>query len=135
MRALLAALLLSAHAVHAEVAVVVNAKNTVAGLSPREVQDLFLGRTRAFPDGRHATPVDQSSPLRAEFYQALTARPVELVNAYWARLVFTGQASPPPRLPDDGAVLKAVRENEGGIGYVNPARLDKSVRLLLLLKP
>ena len=131
----LAALLLPAPAARADVAVVVNAKNTVAAFGPREVRDIFLGRTRTFPDGRFAVAIDQSSPLRDEFYQTLTARPVEQINAYWARLLFTGQAAPPLRLPDDEAVLKAVRENEGTIGYVDPARLDKTVRLLLLLKP
>ena len=131
----LAALLLPAPAAQADVAVIVNAKNTVAATAPREVQDIFLGRVRTFPDGRFAVAIDQSSPLRAEFYQALTARPVEQINAYWARLLFTGQASPPMRLPDDDAVLKAVRENEGAIGYVDPVRVDKTVRLLLRLKP
>jgi len=130
-----AALLLPAPPAPADVAVIVNAKNTVAAMARREVQDIFLGRTRTFPDGRFAVAIDQSSLLRAEFYQTLTARPVEQIDAYWARLLFTGQASPPLRLPDDAAVLKTVRENEGAIGYVDPRRVDHSVRLLLQLKP
>jgi ABC-type phosphate transport system substrate-binding protein len=128
-------LLLFASAAQADVAVIVHAKNTVAPLSPREVQDIFLGRARTFPDGRYALAIDQTSPLRAEFYQTLTGRPVEQINAYWARLLFTGQASPPLRLPDDESVLKTVRENEGAIGYVDASRVDKTVRQLLLLKP
>jgi len=135
MRRLLALLLMLAPAAQADVAVVVHAKNAVAALSPKEVQDIFLGRKRTFPDGRFALPVDQSSPLRAEFYQILTARPLEQINAYWARLLFSGQASPPRQLPDDAAVLKMVRENEGAIAYVDPKHVDHSVRLLLLLKP
>lgn len=128
-------LMLAAAPSRADVAVVVHARNTVAAPPPREVQDIFLGRTRTFPDGRFALPIDQSSPLKAEFYQLLTARPLEQINAYWARLIFTGQSSPPPQLPNDEAVLKMVRENEGAIGYVDPRQVDKSVRMLLLLKP
>jgi len=131
----LAASLLLAPATLADVAVIVHAKNTIATPPPKEVQDIFLGRTRAFADGRFAMPIDQSSPLRAEFYQALTARPIEQINAYWARLLFSGQASPPRQLADDAAVLKIVRENEAAIGYVDPAHIDRSVRVLLLLKP
>jgi ABC-type phosphate transport system substrate-binding protein len=127
--------LLLASAAHADVAVIVHAKNTIATLSPREVQDIFLGRTRTFPNGRYAFVIDQPSPMRDAFYQTLTQRSVDQINAYWARLLFTGQASPPLRLPDDEAVLKTVRENEGAIGYVDAARLDSSVRLLLVLKP
>jgi ABC-type phosphate transport system substrate-binding protein len=71
--------------------------------------------------------------LRARFYQSLTGRPVEQVNAYWARIIFTGQASPPIQLPDDDAVLKTVRTNEGAIGYIDKAHADKSVNTLLVL--
>lgn len=134
MKALLPALLLlSATPAPAEVAVIAHPKNNLEALTPRETQDIFLGRTRTFPNGRPALPIDQSSPLRAEFYPRLTGRPLEQVNAYWARIVFTGQDSPPPRLPDDAAVLRAVRENESAIGYIDPSHVDRSVRVLLLL--
>lgn len=133
MKRLLSVLLLLVSSAHAELAVIVNVRNKLDALSAREVQDIFLGRTRAFPNGRFALPIDQSSPLRAEFYQALTARPVEQINAYWARIIFTGQASPPLQLPDDAAVLQTVRENEGAIGYVDKIHADNSVRVLLIL--
>lgn len=132
-RLLAAAALLLAATARADLAVIVHARNPVAALSPREVQDIFLGRARTFADGRSAEPLDQSE-RRAEFYQTLTARPIEQINAYWARLVFTGQASPPRPLPDDAAVLKAVGEHEGAIGYIDPARADPTVRVILRLK-
>jgi ABC-type phosphate transport system substrate-binding protein len=129
------ACLLLALPVRADVAVIINPKNPLAALSRREVQDIFLGRTRAFPDGRSAQPIDQTSPLRGVFYQLLTARPIEQIDAYWARLLFTGQASPPKRVADGDAMLKTVRENEGAIGYIESSQADTSVRLLLVLKP
>ncbi len=133
MRKLVLPLLLVITAAHAEVAVIGNARNPAGSLTAKQVQDIFLGRTRTFPDGRFALPIDQLSALRAEFYQKLTARPIEQVNAYWARIMFTGQASPPLQLPDDDAVVKAVGENEGAIGYVSKTRLDRTIRVLLLL--
>jgi ABC-type phosphate transport system substrate-binding protein len=134
MRKLLALLLFLALSAHAEVAVIANPKNALAALTRQEVQDIFMGRTRTFPSGKFALPIDQSSPLRAEFYQLLTGRPVEQINAYWARIMFTGQASPPLQVPDDSAVLKTVQENEGAIGYVDKAQADKTVHVLLLLQ-
>jgi len=133
MRILILPLLLMVFAVHAEVAVIGNLHNPTEALSAKQVQDIFLGRTRTFPDGRFALPIDQSSDLRGEFYQKLTSRPVEQINAYWARIMFTGQASPPLQLPDDEAVLKVVRENEGAIGYVSKPHVDTTVRVLLQL--
>jgi ABC-type phosphate transport system substrate-binding protein len=118
----------------AELAVIIHVKNNVNSLTAKQVQDIFLGRTRLFPNGKFALPIDQASPLRAEFYQKLTTRPVEQINAYWARILFTGQASPPQQLPDDEAVLQTVRENEGAIGYVDKKHTDKTVRVLLQLE-
>jgi ABC-type phosphate transport system substrate-binding protein len=133
MRKYLVPLLLVALSVQAEVAVIANAKSNVTTLSAKQIQDIFLGRTRSFPNEKFALPIDQSSPLRAEFYQRLTGRPIEQINAYWARILFTGQASPPLQLPDDAAVLKMVRENEGAIGYINKSHVEASVRVLLTL--
>jgi ABC-type phosphate transport system substrate-binding protein len=132
-RFLAATLLLLALPVRADLALIVNARSPAVDLSPKQAQEIFLGRMRTFPDGRHAEPVDQTS-TRAEFYQVLAQRPIEQINAYWARIVFTGQASPPRPLPDDAAVLETVRENENAIGYVDPAHVDKTVRVILLVK-
>jgi ABC-type phosphate transport system substrate-binding protein len=117
----------------AELVIIANIKNNIDTLTEKQVQDIFLGHTRLFPNGKFALPIDQSSPLRAEFYEILTGRPVEQVNAYWARIIFTGQASPPQQLPDDKAVLQTVRENEGAIGYIDKTRVDNTVRILLRL--
>jgi len=133
MKSFLAPLLLLAASAQADLAVIAHPKNNIDRMTPQQVQDIFLGRTRTFPNGRFALPIDQYSPSRAAFYQRLTGRPVEQINAYWARIVFTGQASPPLRLPDDAAVVQTVRENEGAISYIDTIHLDKTVRVLLLL--
>jgi ABC-type phosphate transport system substrate-binding protein len=117
----------------AELVVITHISNNLNNLTAKQVQDIFMGRTRLFPNGKFALPIDQSSPLRAEFYQKLTARPVEQINAYWARIMFTGQASPPQQLPDDKAVLQTVRENEGAIGYIDKTHVDNTVHILLPL--
>lgn len=117
----------------AELAIIVHIKNKSDSLTARQVQEIFLGRSRTFPTGKFALPIDQSSPLRAEFYQKLSGRPIEQINAYWARIMFTGQASPPQQLPDDKAVLQTVRENEGAIGYIDNSQMDKSIRVMLRL--
>jgi ABC-type phosphate transport system substrate-binding protein len=117
----------------ADVAVIANLKNNVESLTRDQVQDIFLGRTHIFPNEKFALPIDQTSPLRAEFYRLLTGRGIEQINAYWARLIFTAQISPPLRLPDDNAVMLTVKENEGAIGYIEKAHADNTVRVLLIL--
>ncbi len=117
----------------AEIVVIGNLKNNLLSLNSIQVEDIFMGRTRSLPNGRFALPVDQST-LRSEFYQKLTARPIEQINAYWARIMFTGQTSPPMILPDDNAVLSMVNENKDAIGYIDRKNINNNnVRILLIL--
>ena len=103
-------------------------------MTRKEVKDVFMGRTRLLPNGSFALPVDQHG-LRSDFYQALTNRPIEQINAYWARIMFSGQASPPMKLPDSQAVVNVVTENKGAIGYVDQKQVDEAlIKVLLILQ-
>lgn len=134
LRAILAILILGALAGNAgaEVVVVVNADNPAGPLSRREVVDLFMGRTQYFADGSLVLRLDQApeSPERAEFYRGLVNKSVAEVNAYWAKLLFTGRASPPQVVGSSRAVLDAVRDNKSAIGYVDSADVDDSVKVV-----
>lgn len=120
----------------ADIAVVVNAANPVQQLSVQQVSDLYLGRARNFPNGEYALVFDlmRGDTLRQEFFSALAGMTPQQVNAYWSRLMFTGQVLPPQQLPNDAMVLDIVRRNPGAIGYVKSQALDASVRVVLTLK-
>lgn len=126
-------LFLSAHA-GAEIVVIGNLQNSQEKLTTIQVQNIFMGRTRAFPDGISALPIDQLN-LRAEFYQKLTQRPISQINAYWARLMFSGLTSPPVKAPNDQSVINMILENKGAIGYIDKINADtQSMRILLVLE-
>jgi len=120
----------------ADIAVVVNAANPVKQLSVQQVSDLYLGRARSFPNGEYALVFDlmRGDTLRQQFFTSLAGMTPQQVNAYWSRLMFTGQVLPPQQLPNDAMVLDIVRRNPGAIGYVNAQALDASVRVVLTLK-
>lgn len=90
----------------------------IESLSATQVEDVFMGRMRSLSNGRVATPVDYTA-LRAEFYGKLISRPIEQVDAYWARIIFTGLASAPVKLPNDDDVITTVAENIDAIGYID----------------
>ena len=118
----------------ADIAVITNLDNKLTSMSKKEVKDVFMGRTQSLPNGSFALPLDQHR-LRSSFYNSLTERPIEQINAYWARIMFSGQASPPMRLPNSQAIIKAVTENKGAIGYIEKGSVDESlVQILLILK-
>ncbi|MCX7067022.1 MAG: hypothetical protein NTW85_04955 [Methylococcales bacterium] len=125
-------LFLFATTTQAEIIVIGNLKNNLQSLNFIQVEDIFMGRSRSLPNGRIALPIDQAT-LRPEFYQKLIARPLEQINAYWARIMFTGQASPPTIVADDNAVITIVNENKDAVGYIDRKNLDHRVRILLIL--
>lgn len=121
----------------AQLAVVVNARSGVAVLTRNEVMNIFLGRYRQFFNGQEALPVDlvDSNPDRARFYQSLVGKDVSEINAYWARLVFSGRVRPPVQVVGADEVLKYVANNPGGIGFVDLSKVDARVRVVFELKP
>lgn len=110
-RPLLLALLLLSLAARADLVVVVNADNPTPALSREEVIHIFLGRYRQFPSGQGAEPYDQptDSPERNLFYERLVGKSQAQINAYWARLTFTGRTRPPPGRQQPGSTDRSPR--------------------------
>ena len=115
--------------------VVVSAHNPIRSLSTAELVAIYTGRTRAFPNGDAATPLDQrrDGAARAEFYQSLTGMDIARINSYWARLHFTGQVRPPQTAEDDAAMVQRLRNDPSAIGYLTREPQDGSVRVVLRL--
>lgn len=142
MRTLLIQLLLAtasaaaAAPVRAEFYIVTNAGNPQPALTQKEAVDLFMGRNRAFASGEFATMLDlpRDHPNRAAFYRALTGLSAAQVNSYWARLMFSGQNMPPQSLPDEAAVIEALKRNPNTVGWLSKEPTDKQLRTLLVLK-
>ena len=121
---------------HADIAVIVHRDNPVQSMTARQVSDIYLGRTRAFESGVlmniYELPVD--SPLREKFFHGLNGMNLKQLNAYWARLRFSGEVLPPVSLQDSRALINAVRRDQNAIAYIDTAVLDDSVRVLFLVK-
>lgn len=118
---------------HADVYVIANPG--LPELNRQQVADLYLGRLRMLPSGEPATVLDQPNdrPVREQFFRLLLNMPLPQVNAYWARLTFTGRQTAPEISPDDGAVVRIVSSNPRAIGYVGSPPPDNQVRVILRL--
>lgn len=120
----------------ADIYVVVPATSTVKTMSQKEVLDLYMGRSRAFPGGEFALPFDlpRDHPGRVAFYHALTGMSAAQVNSYWSRLMFSGQTMPPQPLPNEAAMADLVKRNPSAIGYLLQEPADKALHVVLVLK-
>lgn len=117
----------------AEPVVVVSATSTIGPLSQDQVINIFLGRYRRLPNGDLAVPIDQpeTGSLRAEFYRRLVNKDLNEINAYWARLIFSGRTSPPIQAMDAAEVIQLLKTNPGGMTYVERSQIDKRLRIVL----
>ena len=119
----------------AEIVVIVSAKNSLSAMRVDQVSDIFLGQNSAFPDGKEAVALDQStdSSLRNVFYLKVTSKSPQLLKAYWAKIIFTGRGQPPREIESSLSIRKLVAENPSLIGYIEKTTLDSSVKSVLTL--
>lgn len=128
-------LALGAMSANAEIVVIVNPKNPAASLSAEQVAAMYLGNTNAFPEGGGVALADQpeGASIRSEFYQKAAGRSIAQVKATWARITFTGKATPPKELKSDADVKAFVASDPKAIGYVDSSAVDASVKAVLKL--
>jgi ABC-type phosphate transport system substrate-binding protein len=129
----LAVILWTVPAVAGEPVVIVNPQSGVEKLTRDEALNIFMGRQKRLPSGIVALPVEQAMPegTRARFYRLLVKKDLSDINAYWARLFFSGQAQAPRQANSAEEVLELVAMNKGAIGVVDGAQVDRRVRVVL----
>ena len=122
-------------AAEARLVVVVNSESGVTQVTQEEARNIVLGRQKRLASGVPAVPVEQDSPagIRSRFYRLLVNKDLTEINAYWARLCFTGQAHPPRAVMGSESVVRSVAADRGGIGLMlmDLGKLDARVRVAL----
>ena len=119
---------------HSEVVVVVSATSPITTLSKNQVAKIFLGKSRLFPDGSKAQPLNQSegSLERDAFYQLVSGKSPAQVKAHWSKLIFTGRGQPPKEAATNDAVKQLLANGSINISYMDRATIDDSVKILEL---
>lgn len=117
--------------------VIVHPDSGVDALSRGDAVNIFMGRYRRLPSGIVAFPIDvgDHSAVRERFYARLVGKDLAAIDAYWARLVFSGQTAPPLRVPDATTAVHLVAGNRAAIAYVDAAAVDARVKVVLELGP
>ncbi|MFZ6801709.1 hypothetical protein [Undibacterium sp. Di24W] len=118
---------------HAQIAMVVGAKSAVTSINKEQAAALFLGKSSQLQGAGTPMLVDQSetSEVRKNFYSKVADKTPAQVKAIWARLVFSGKASPPKEVTSSAEVKKIVASNPDAVGYIEKSAVDTSVKVLL----
>lgn len=116
----------------AELVVIANPKSGVERLTRDDVVNIYLGRYRRLASGIAAEPLDQTTDAesRAQFYRKLVGKSQTEINAYWARLVFSGKTQPPLVVNSVDDAYQMVIARPGALAYVERSRVDKRVLIV-----
>ncbi|WP_325892681.1 hypothetical protein [Grimontia sp. NTOU-MAR1] len=116
----------------AELVVVVNVENPLISLSSRQLVDLYMGRSNSYPNGESAytTDLPEQSQERDYFYRTLVGKSSAQVNAYWARLLFTGKSEPPQTVRSSADVIALIKQNKNAIAYISKGDLVHGLKVV-----
>ena len=111
------------------IVVIANRNSGIQVLSHTELVNIYLGRTKKLASGVTVTPIDLpiNSDEKKLFYQQLVHKSPAEIQAYWARLVFTGQANQPVEIDNAQDILKMIQKNQNTIAYINRKNINSSV--------
>lgn len=130
---LLTAFLSTSFSTFSETAVIVSASNGNASIDKNTISKIFLGKTKSFPDGSQALPIDQDdgTAARDSFNSNILGKSASQLKSYWSRLIFTGKGTPPKQSGNDAAIKGLVANNPNMIGYIDAGSVDGSVKVVL----
>ena len=91
--------------------------NGVAGMTPEEVKEVFLGEVQ-FAGSVKLVPVDNVA-AQADFQARVLRMQASKYTASWTKKAFRDGLSAPPMKGSDAEVTGFVRANPGAVGYVS----------------
>ena len=87
-------------------------------INEESIARIYLGQSRVLT----GVNLPEDSATRTAFEEALVGQTGNQLKRHWAKLKFTGRATPLETLNHDDAVIEFLKSNPQGIGYVS----DKS---------
>jgi ABC-type phosphate transport system substrate-binding protein len=116
----------------AETSVIVSSNNGNASIDKNTISKIFLGKSKSFPDGSQALPIDQNegTTAREAFNSNILGKSASQLKSYWSRLIFTGKGTPPKQSGNDSDVKALVSNNPNMIGYIDSSAVDGSVKVV-----
>jgi hypothetical protein len=128
-----ACLMLCSGTAFGEVVLIAHPSAGVSAISAQDAKNIFLGKSKSFPNGAAVTPADQpdGSAAKDAFYAKVVEKDPAQLKAYWSKMVFSGRGTPPNVVGDDETAKKWVASNPSGLSYVDSSAVDDSVKVVL----
>ena len=116
------------------IAVIVGKGSFVPAVSVDDLRELSLRRSRLWPNGQRAIPINlpPGNPARERFSQRVLGRSTQDLVSYWDARYFEGIA-PPLVLQSPAAIRTYLAAEPAAIAYVPAEEVDETCRTLLVL--
>ena len=120
----------------ADIAVIVHIDNPLEHISEEQIKNIYKVRQLRFPDSSPIVLSYQPDNLvvTQQFFQKVLGRPMSQHSGFWATRVFSGRMLRPVKLKSDLQVIDWVSKNKGGIGYIDEANLNDTVKKIATIE-
>jgi len=116
--------------------VIFTASKAFSPLSSGKAKMLFKGRLKRLNNKRF-TLVDwpAGSKIKKQFYQDLLGQSEARLNAYRAKLIFSGKSVPPKSISENNAsaVKSYIKNKSNSIGYASQSMISKDFTILYIV--
>lgn len=111
---------------------IVNASCKVNSIDVATARRLWLGKQIIMQEVGTLTPieVDESSVIRQIYLEKFLNKSPEELRQHWARLMFTGKATPPQNIGSDKAVVDFVAREKDAIGIIERSFASPAVKII-----
>lgn len=113
--------------------VVVSPNSQIETITKKELAALYLGRKRAVESGVSLYAIDRDGELRSEFFQHISNMSINQIDAYWARLRFSGRVAPLKSLDEAGELKQYLIENPKFIGYLSEKPQQDELKVVMVI--
>ncbi len=115
-----------------EIAIIVNKSNPAKSVDRDTLRPLFQTTQTQWSSGTAAAPVNlpEDNALRKGFDAAVLGLDPDRSARYWTDRKIRGGERPPRKVSSASAVVRAVSEDTGGVGYVAMGDVTPAVKII-----
>lgn len=131
----LAALCLCTGNAASQVAVIANKSVPIDEVKQAELLDYYTGDIRRWNDKLPVVVFDlkPKEEIKESFYKYL-GKSTSRMKSIWMKNLLAGEGEPPEALESEDEILAKVASTPGGIGFVRKEKVDKNVKVLLVIE-
>lgn len=118
--------------VHAQLAVVGNAKGVTSALSMAELKAIFKAEKQRWSDGTKiiVALMEPSTPTGGKIADKIYNATGNDVKKQWLALVFQGKTAPPRYFSSEDALKEFVKNTDGAIGIISVEASENVAKLV-----